>query len=201
MISLSLYTRRRSTSRRPAPRWRPALAATLGGALALSGLAPVTAATAAEDTAAAPRTGLVAEYLFDRTAGSSVPNAVAGSVGPGRRVDDHVDRKVAREIVDGDDERGIDLHLVGADEIRIDNDDGRGNRVVRIDCTEFARTAAGAELKRERLHPPAVTQPDSRTFVEEKCRNHGSLTVPSVAPLRTHVHSRSQVRTSSSPMS
>ncbi|HEX5859622.1 MAG TPA: LamG-like jellyroll fold domain-containing protein [Microbacterium sp.] len=50
-------------------------------ALALSLLAPAAAAPAVGATAAAPRTGLLAEYVFDQTAGSSVANRAATTVG------------------------------------------------------------------------------------------------------------------------
>lgn len=67
---------RRSTR----PRRTRVLASAAGAALALGTLAPVAAAPATAQTSV-PTTGLVAEYLFDETAGSTVPNTAADAVG------------------------------------------------------------------------------------------------------------------------
>ncbi|WP_345800340.1 LamG-like jellyroll fold domain-containing protein [Microbacterium sp. AZCO] len=66
----------------PSPRrLRSLLAATAGTALAIGALVPLGASTASADSTV-PASGLLAEYLFDETSGSSVPNTAPGSVGP-----------------------------------------------------------------------------------------------------------------------
>ncbi len=70
----------------PPPRRRSLLAATAGIALAAGGLAPIAAAPAATAIAAGaagavPTAGLQAEYVFDETTGSSVPNSATTAVG------------------------------------------------------------------------------------------------------------------------
>ena len=57
------------------------LAASVGSILALSALTPAMAAPTPEETPVVPRQGLVAEYLFDQTTGSTIPNTVSGGVG------------------------------------------------------------------------------------------------------------------------
>lgn len=71
------------------PAWRSPLRAALAvlglGAVLASSLVAPTGATAAE-TASIPQSGLLAEYRFTQTAGTSVPNTADGSVGPARVV-------------------------------------------------------------------------------------------------------------------
>lgn len=65
----------------PPPRVaRPLIGSAAGAALILGVLAPFSAAPAASATPV-PTAGLVAEYLFDETAGSAVPNSAATSLG------------------------------------------------------------------------------------------------------------------------
>lgn len=63
--------------RLPYARRRTLLAASVGAALVITALTPVAAAPAAEP-GAVPTAGLVAEYVFDQTTGSSIPNRVSG---------------------------------------------------------------------------------------------------------------------------
>lgn len=63
-----------------ARRRSPLLGVMTGAALLLSGLVPVAAAPAAADTAI-PSAGLRAEYVFDETAGASVPNTAPTALG------------------------------------------------------------------------------------------------------------------------
>ncbi|MGA7148104.1 MAG: LamG-like jellyroll fold domain-containing protein [Microbacterium sp.] len=51
----------------------------VGAALITGGLVPLGASAAAGADAVAPTAGLVAEYLFDQTSGSSIPNRVSGA--------------------------------------------------------------------------------------------------------------------------
>lgn len=59
-------------------RTRGLLAATIGAALVVTALTPAVAAPAA-GPGAVPTAGLIAEYLFDQAAGSSIPNRVSGA--------------------------------------------------------------------------------------------------------------------------
>jgi len=56
------------------------IAVAAGAALVLTAIVPTVAATAAAP--GIPTTGLLAEYLFDETAGTSVPNSAGGALGP-----------------------------------------------------------------------------------------------------------------------
>ncbi|WP_214465279.1 LamG-like jellyroll fold domain-containing protein [Microbacterium flavescens] len=57
---------------------RTAVAALVGASLIATALVPLAAPAAAGASAAAPTSGLLAEYLFDQTSGSSIPNRVDG---------------------------------------------------------------------------------------------------------------------------
>lgn len=64
--------------RPPRGRARGLLSAALGSALVITALSPAFAAPAAEP-GAVPTAGLIADYLFDQTTGSSIPNRVSGA--------------------------------------------------------------------------------------------------------------------------
>ncbi|MCW3493425.1 LamG-like jellyroll fold domain-containing protein [Microbacterium sp. SSM24] len=74
MIPLPRSAARTDRSRGP----RRLLASLVGAAFVATALVPVGAAAAVGAAPAAPTTGLLAEYLFDQTAGSSIPNRVSG---------------------------------------------------------------------------------------------------------------------------
>ncbi|WP_461474582.1 LamG-like jellyroll fold domain-containing protein [Microbacterium sp. HJ5] len=57
---------------------RAALASLVGAALVAAALISLGATSASGAAAAAPTTGLLAEYLFDQTSGASIPNRVSG---------------------------------------------------------------------------------------------------------------------------
>jgi hypothetical protein len=71
----------RHPSRRGRRRGRALAASLAGAALAIAGLSPI-AADPASGQDAVPTSGLLAEYLFDETAGSTVANSAASGVGP-----------------------------------------------------------------------------------------------------------------------
>ncbi|QIG39632.1 hypothetical protein G5T42_09145 [Microbacterium sp. 4R-513] len=60
---------------------RSLVATAAGAALTVTALVPLAASTASADSTV-PRAGLLAEYLFDETSGSTVPNTAASTVGP-----------------------------------------------------------------------------------------------------------------------
>lgn len=62
-------------------RLRSLVATAAGAALAITGLVPLAAAPASAESTA-PTNGLLAEYVFDETSGSSVPNSAPSAVGP-----------------------------------------------------------------------------------------------------------------------
>lgn len=62
----------------PRPRARRLVAGLVGAVLAATALVPLGASAAAGAAPAAPTAGLLAEYLFDQTSGSSIPNRVSG---------------------------------------------------------------------------------------------------------------------------
>ncbi|MBO1752076.1 Ig-like domain-containing protein [Actinotalea sp. BY-33] len=67
----------------PPSRGRPRTARAAAGTVVLvAALLPLTATGVAAEPSDAPRAGLVAEYLFDQTSGTSVPSSTGDAIGP-----------------------------------------------------------------------------------------------------------------------